>query len=175
MPTKRRLTGTLAIVATAAMGFGFSSSVPVQAQTTKTTLSPSSSIITATRPGSIVLVARGFGSADLGKDSDGNPQIEGRVNGYRYFIYFFGCTANKNCTDIQLASAFTPTKKPTVKVMNDYNSSFRFGQAWLDKEGDANIAISIEMDGGITKKNLEEWFKRWEKVLTDFTDLIGFK
>jgi Putative bacterial sensory transduction regulator len=178
MPTMTRARAAIAAcAAVAALGVAVTTGAPATAQTkttTKSTASTGSSLVTATRPGTVVLVARGFGSAELNKDSDGDPRIEGRIDGIRYFIYFFGCTDGKNCSDIQFAAAFTPNKKATLKLMNDWNNKFRYGQAWLDDEGDANIAIPVEMDGGITRTNLEEWFKRWESVLGDYTDHIDF-
>ncbi|MGT2467953.1 hypothetical protein ACVOMV_28700 [Mesorhizobium atlanticum] len=43
-------------------------------------------------------IARGFGSARMGKDDNGDPMIYGRVEGVKYVIYFYGCEDHENCS-----------------------------------------------------------------------------
>ena len=45
------------------------------------------SLIDATKPERLHEIARGFGSAELDKDSQGDPRITGRIEGTKYGIY----------------------------------------------------------------------------------------
>lgn len=64
--------------------------LPAQAQTT----------IDGGQVDEILNLARGYGSATLETQSNGDPKIEGKIEGVSYQVFFMNCTDNKNCEDL---------------------------------------------------------------------------
>ena len=63
-------------------------------------------IVSAQEQEAILNVAKGFGSASLDKDSDGDPMIVGRVEGTKYVIFFYGGdNVNQGKEDIKFGSS----------------------------------------------------------------------
>jgi len=125
-------------------------------------------LIDAEDPQAILEIAKGFGSARLKKDSQGDPMISGRIDGTRYGIYFYGCDNNhRHCDDIKFGAAWSG-KKVTLKQVNNWNRTKRYGTAYLDNDGDPNLDMPVNLDYGVTVENLEDDFSFWEKVLKAF-------
>jgi len=124
-------------------------------------------IITARDTSSILDVAKSFGSASLDKDRDGDPMIVGRAKGYNYGITFHNCQGGK-CDDILLVVPFKSKQSPSLSKINTWNRTKRFGKAYLDRDGDPIIDVSINLDYGICKENLEDTFAIWMKVIHEF-------
>ena len=125
-------------------------------------------IISAENPDAILNIAKGFGSARLTKDSGGVPLISGRIDGTKYAIYFFGCDSNgKKCDDIQFGTAWAGTKV-LIKTINEWNRTKRYGVAYLDKDGDPNLDMPVNIDYGVTAENLESTFNFWTIILKQF-------
>lgn len=124
-------------------------------------------LVDGSRPETVLEVAKGFGLADLDKTSDGTPMIEGRINGLKYGVHFYGCVENKSCTNIQLFSFFDG-KGVSLASMNAWNADTRFGKAYIDRDGDAAIELNVNLDYGVSKKNLEDTFDWWMLVLGEF-------
>ncbi|TIW01072.1 MAG: hypothetical protein E5V77_08960, partial [Mesorhizobium sp.] len=55
-------------------------------------------------PATVLDIAKGFGSARMGKDDNGDPMISGRVEGVKYLIYFYGCEDHENCKSLQFST-----------------------------------------------------------------------
>ncbi len=54
----------------------------------------------------IFKIAQGYGTAELSKDSVGDPMISGRMAGINYVIFFYGCNdAGKECSSLQFRAA----------------------------------------------------------------------
>ena len=128
-------------------------------------------IINAENPDAILNIARGFGYATLGKDSQGDPKISGRVEGTRYGIYFYGCSEGKNCNQIQFATGWGEIKVPMDEI-NEWNRKRRYGKAYLDKDGDPMVEMMVNINYGVTTKNLEDTFDWWTKVMKDFGENV---
>ncbi|NRT57212.1 YbjN domain-containing protein [Sphaerotilus uruguayifluvii] len=130
-------------------------------------------LVTAKFPQTIFQIARGYGSAELSKDASGDPRIIGRINGIKYGIYFYGCTNGENCVDIQFLSSWSGASV-SQSDMNDWNRTRRFGKAYLDREGDPVLEMSVNLDQGVTKENLEKTFEWWSRITTQFKkDKLG--
>jgi len=125
-------------------------------------------IISAEDPDAILNIAKGFGSARLKKDSGGDPKISGRVNGTKYGIYFYGCDSNgKKCDDIKFGTAWA-TKGISLETINEWNRTKKLGVAYLDKDGDPNLDMYVNIDYGVTIENLEDSFNYWCLILRAF-------
>jgi hypothetical protein len=126
-----------------------------------------SDLIDATDPNAILNIAKGFGSATLEKDSGGDPKIAGRIEGVKYGIYFYGCEAGKSCTDIQFAAGWSDVKVSLEKI-NEWNRGKRFGKAYLDKVNDPMLELSVNINHGVSVKNLEDSFEWWKAIVNGF-------
>jgi hypothetical protein len=125
--------------------------------------------IDARNPARIVEIARGFGSAELEKETGGDPRITGRINGVRYIVRFMGCKEARNCTHIIFRAGWNNVKA-TFEEVNRFNSEKVFGVVYIDKDGDVNVDMSVNLAGGVTRKNLDDSFDWWRLVLRDVVE-----
>jgi hypothetical protein len=146
------MAGTLAIALTAA----------AEAQNT----------LTGADTAQILDVARSYGSATLTTQGNGDPQIDGTIDGLRYQIYFRNCTNNKNCEDLNFFLGFLDLK-PSLEVINDYNK--RFSRAYLDPENDACVEMDIDLVEGVSAEYLESQLAVWHMVVTQFSQHVGYR
>jgi hypothetical protein len=129
-------------------------------------------LVDATKADVILEIARGFGSAQLSTDSQGDPKITGRMNGVRYGILFYGCDKEgKNCDDIQFMAGWSG-HKVTLKQVNDWNYTKRVGRALLDSDNDPLLLMSVNLDHGVSRRNLDDTFSRWGVALDQFRDSV---
>ena len=119
-------------------------------------------LIDATNATAVLNVARGVGSADLETNDKGEPEIAGRVDGTRYRVFFYGCKQGKDCLSIQFYAGWKREGRSiTVKQMNSWNQTKRFAKAYLDDQNDPVIEMDVNLQGGVSRKNLEETFDLW--------------
>ena len=121
-------------------------------------------LITAEDPMVILETIRGFGSAELKKDSEGDPMISGRVEGTKFGVYFYGCQRGKDCDDIQFIAYFMDPKVPLSEI-NDYNMKKRFGKVAIDGDGDLRVSMTVNLDYGVSRANFEDTVVFWTLVL----------
>lgn len=129
-------------------------------------------LIDATKPEAILNIAKGFGSAKLSKDSEGDPLITGRIRGTRYGIYFYGCDSEgADCDDIQFNAAWSNVKV-SLEAINQWNAQKRYGKAFIDSEGDPVIQMTVNLDYGVSESNLDDTFNWWTKALDGFIEEV---
>jgi hypothetical protein len=124
------------------------------------------SLIDGRNPARIVEIARGFGSAEVEKDTSGDPSITGRMNGVRYVIRFGGCKEGRNCTHMIFRAGWN-NAKAKLEDVNAYNAGKFFGVVYIDKDGDVNVDMPVNLAGGVSRKNLDDTFDWWRLVLRD--------
>ncbi|MCG5513194.1 YbjN domain-containing protein [Ectothiorhodospira shaposhnikovii] len=125
-------------------------------------------IVDAKDPEKIRQLAQGYGSATLTTDSVGDPMIRGRIDGTGYTIMFYGCSQNLNCKNIQFTSAWQTNGQYTLEDMNQWNRVARFGKAYLDDEGDPVLEMNVNLDFGVTARNLDDTLDWWRVALLKF-------
>ena len=130
--------------------------------------------LTASNVDDILNAARGYGSATLTTQSNGDPQITGKTDGISYQIYFRNCTNNKNCEDLNFYLGFLDVK-PTLEVINDWNLNKRFSRAYLDQDQDACVEMDLDMVKGVSAEYLDSQVGLWTLVVEQFADHVGFK
>jgi hypothetical protein len=124
-------------------------------------------LITAEDPDAILNMAKGYGSAILKKDSTGDPFIVGRIDGTRYSISFYGCKNHKSCKDIQFTAIWSGADT-NLKKINQWNSTKRFGKAYIDKDGDVQLNMPVNLRYGVTVDNLDDTFDWWARIMKSF-------
>ncbi len=128
-------------------------------------------VIDAHDPAVILDIAKGYGSAEMGKDSGGDPMITGRLDGNKYGVLFYGCKSGKNCNDIQFYAAWGGAKT-TMDALNSWNRDNRFAKAYLDKDGDPALEMDVNLDHGVTRANLDDTFNWWSMALKAFKQKV---
>ncbi|AKR56054.1 hypothetical protein GCM10011321_07160 [Youhaiella tibetensis] len=122
----------------------------------------------------ILELARGYGSASLEKQDNGDPKIKGDIDGITYAIYFMNCTKGKNCEDLNFYSGFLDLK-PDMDVINAWNRDKRFGKAYLDSDGDAVVEMDLNLEHGISTDNLDADISVWSLVVGQYAEHVGYK
>jgi len=131
-------------------------------------------LITGADTDEILNVAKGYGSATLTTQSNGDPQITGKIEGVAYQVYFSNCTDNANCEDLNFYAGFLDLK-PTLEVINDWNFNKRFSRAYLDQDKDACVEMDVDLVAGVTTEYLDGQFGVWKLILTQFSEHVGYK
>lgn len=136
---------------------------------------PAQDLVTAADPEKILEIARGFGSAELDTADEGQPRITGRLDGTRYTVFFYGCTAGRDCTTIQFWT-YLSAPPDAMEAVNAFNRDHRFGKAYIDADGDIAIEMDVNLWAGVTPTNLDDTFDWWrlvlEQVETSFSDSV---
>ncbi|WP_375450461.1 YbjN domain-containing protein [uncultured Devosia sp.] len=138
------------------------------------TVSAQAQALTGADVDEILNAARGYGSATLTTQANGDPQITGKTEGISYQIYFRNCTDNKKCEDLNFYLGFLDVK-PTLEVINDWNLNKRFSRAYLDQDRDACVEMDIDMVKGISAEYLDSQISLWTLVVSQFADHVGYK
>jgi len=134
--------------------------------------SEADSIIDAKNPQAILELAKGFGYAELGTDSEGDPFINGRIDGTKYGIYFYRCSdEGDDCKDIQFM-AYWSGVDISLEVVNRWNYTQRYGKACIDEDEDVRIEFPVNIDYGVTSDNLEDTIDWWAVTLREFRQFI---
>ena len=131
-------------------------------------------MVDGTNVDEIANVARGYGSVTMDKASNGDPMISGKIEGVSYYLFFRNCTDNANCEDLNFYAGFLDNKQ-TMDAINAWNRDKRFGKAYLDSDLDAVIEFDVNVEYGISDKNLDSTFSVWSLILKQFADYIGFE
>ena len=130
-------------------------------------------LVDATRPEDLLRIARSYGSAKIGRTKKGKPKITGKLEGYKYGVYFYGCNSeHRRCKNIQFAAYFTGVSRMSEDRINDWNRKYRFGKAYLDREGDPFITMNVNLYGGVTRKNMDDTWDWWKTVIKQFAKFI---
>ncbi|HEX9947359.1 MAG TPA: YbjN domain-containing protein [Allosphingosinicella sp.] len=140
--------------------------VPVQAQMVK-----------AQDPETLVRALQKEGYvAKLGTDKGGDPMITSGISGTTFLIFFYNCTEHKACATIQFHSGYDLKKPIGLDKINEWNSTKRFGRAFIDKENDPNLEMDIDLDdGGISQALFIDNLEYWAIVIADFEKFIGYR
>jgi hypothetical protein len=132
--------------------------------------------VDATNPSRILDITKGFGSAQLGTDKEGDPLITGRIEGAKYSVFFYGCTSGKNCKELQFVASYDVSDKASIAEKlakaNFYNQKKRFGRVYVDDEADMVMDFAVTLMGGVTQKNLDDVFDWWKVAMVDFKKTV---
>jgi Putative bacterial sensory transduction regulator len=133
-------------------------------------------MVSAKKPETLVasLQAAGY-SAEMQKDSGGDPMIKSSVGGHPFRVIFYGCKANRDCTTIAFSSGYDKKSETSLASINQWNREKRFGRAFLDGEGDPILAMDVDLDdGGISSALFTDNLEFWVAVKAAFEKHIGW-
>lgn len=127
-------------------------------------------LVDGSDPAVILEIAQGYGTAELSKDSVGDPMVSGRMSGINYVIFFYGCNdAGKECNSLQFRAAWAADGM-THELMNEWNRTKRFGKAYLNQEGNPRIEMNVNLDYGVSWDNLDDTFDWWRIAMEEFLE-----
>ena len=126
-------------------------------------------ILDATDPETVLEIVRSHGEAVLKKDGMGDPLIEGRVVDKDYRLVFYDCSEGRDCKSIMFSAVWDVPDLAETR-MADWNREQRFGKAYLDEDGRATVEMNVNLNGGVTRANLDDTIGWWELILTKFPD-----
>lgn len=128
-------------------------------------------------PGTVVSALQGAGyAAKLGTDKVGDPMISSSVNGTVFQIFFYNCKDHRDCATVEFHSGYDLTTSPSLGVINEWNRTKRFARAFLDKENDPILEMSVDLDdGGLSPALFIDNVQFWASVLEEFEKLIGYR
>ncbi len=117
----------------------------------------------------VLNIAKGFGSATLELNDEGNPAIRGRIEGNAYYLAFQNCSSATACEDFFLQGYFI---KPVVdyELVNKWNYKQRWAKVYFDSDLDAVLEMDYNLNGGVSVKNLDQTFSIWSQMLEEFND-----
>lgn len=118
-----------------------------------------------------LLVAE-VGSARMERDDNDEDYIAASIDGINYAVDVYNC--DPDCADLTLTASFEMSGV-TTDQMNEWNTTRRFGKAYIRNDGDAVIQIAINTRYGITVETFRDNLVWWETVLGDYVDFIGFR
>jgi hypothetical protein len=129
----------------------------------------------AANPAGLVatLQAEGY-RASLTTDGGGDPKIESSTSGVNFLIYFYGCTNNTNCQDLQFAAGFDKNEPLSASHMNEWNRTKFVGSAHIDDEGDPHIEMFVPGMAEMSISTLKRALGRWDSALGQFKTHIGW-
>lgn len=130
-------------------------------------------LVVGNRPELLLEIAKSKGDATLEKQDSGDPRLAGAISGVPYQVFFLNCEAAAGCQDLNFYVGFRDIK-PTLDAMNEWNRTHRFGRAYLDSELDAALDFDLNIDGGVSKANLESSFGLWASLLDEFSAYVGY-
>lgn len=117
----------------------------------------------------ILDVAKGYGSAVLEEDSVGDPMISGRMEGHKYQLLWEAC--DDECSVVRFQAGWADADV-TIKTVNAWNQESLFGKGYIDDEGDPVVELTINLDHGVSRKNLDDTFDWWREVLRSFVSEV---
>lgn len=112
------------------------------------------------------------GTARVDRDSNGEQYIAATLNGINFAVDVYNC--EPDCADLSFTASFE-MEGLTVALMNEWNSTRRFGKAYIRDDGDAVIQIAINTRHGIALETFRDDLVWWETVLQDYVEFIGFR
>ncbi|ANY20878.1 hypothetical protein A6F68_02379 [Tsuneonella dongtanensis] len=122
--------------------------------------------VAASNPDGIVRVLRESGfSAELDKDSYGDPLIKTSFAGYPGSIYFYGCAAetHEGCESLQFRAGLDRKTPLTPELTNAIVKKYRFTALWLDDDGDPWVNFDLFTGSGIARENFMRTLKAFEQ------------
>jgi len=133
-------------------------------------------MVQAQDPQSLVAAMQAAGyAAKLGTDKVGDPMITSGSSGTAFQIFFYNCTAHKACATVQFHAGYDLEKGLAMDRINAWNSSQRFGRAYLDKDNDPIVEMDLDLDdGGLSRALFNDNIEFWTSIMTAFQKHIGY-
>ena len=105
---------------------------------------------------------------------EGNVKIRFDDGSGNSTVFLTGCDSKKRCQRIQTHSGYSMSNKPTLELINEWNSTKIFSRAYLDEDRDPHLEADLDLDGGVTRNALKEFFRTYRVSVKSFRKHIDF-
>lgn len=132
--------------------------------------------VRAEDPGTItgVLFDEGIASK-VDTDSYGDPLVQFRKDDRQYTIFFYNCTDNKDCSNIQVYIGYDTNGDVGVDVTNKMNVDNRFVTAAVDEEDDVVLTMDVMTgENGLADGDFKDLLDLFVNTAKDFEDRVGW-
>ncbi|HUD91041.1 YbjN domain-containing protein [Sphingobium sp.] len=155
------------------VALGFALSVPAEAAT-ESKADCAADMVCAANPQSIVAALQKAGyTAELTKDSLGDPMINSAAAGYTFSVLFYDCTDHLKCESLQLQASFDPNEKVTTDYVNKWNTGKRFVRAAVNDKHEMDLRYDVATIGGLNSVNFRDVLDWWTSLLGDYSNFAG--
>jgi hypothetical protein len=101
--------------------------------------------------------------AEVSTTNSGKQIVKFKAEGLNCNIFFYGEPESGAYDSFQFHCGFRDKLSP--EKANDWNRAKRFLKAYSDSDGEMSIEMDIDIEGGVTKKFLEERISQWRLSL----------
>jgi hypothetical protein len=119
----------------------------------------------------VINILQDMGYRAATDNSSTPPAIDSKFAGINSRIQVLNCDegTTNNCGMLRFHAGFDLNEGLDLKAVNDWNLDKYFGRAYLDAENDPILEMDVNIDYGVTRKNLEDTFDWWRVILGEFT------
>jgi len=101
------------------------------------------------------------------RGDDGDPIYLFKLADFKVQIFFYGKDED-GWRSIQFHAGFKGDDSTSLKQINEWNRTKRFGRAYLDSEGDPHIEYDLDFEGGVSETVIDEGLKTFRALLIAF-------
>jgi len=132
-------------------------------------------MVLATQPDVIVSQLQAAGlKAKLGTDDLGDPIINSAAAGVNFDVFFYDCSAGKDCGSLQFSACFDLKDGLTYEAANTWNYDMRYGKASLNEDMDPCLKMDLDIGAGVTADTFQHMLTTWDQILGKFVKDINF-
>jgi Putative bacterial sensory transduction regulator len=109
-------------------------------------------------------------------DSYGDPMVQFRKGDRQYTIFFYNCTDNANCTNVQFYIGYETDGAVGTDLVNALNRENRFASAAIDDEDDVVFTMDVMTgDFGLSRDNFNQLLDAFVDAAAEFEDRVGWE
>ena len=132
--------------------------------------------VSAARPESIVnaLIASGY-SAELVKDSTGDPLIYGKDGESAFSLFFYACVDHQNCETVQFQRTYDYPNGVAQNIVDGWNArgNLNFIHIWLNADGDPDLRGEFPFPAeGVPASTFNLMVGKWLGASNDFVAFV---
>ncbi|MCA8906399.1 MAG: YbjN domain-containing protein [Rhodospirillaceae bacterium] len=118
----------------------------------------------------------GYDEARLIDTAAGTPLIQTELDGISFSVFLYDCRGGPPmaCGGFGFSAGFDIPGEVDAAQLSNWNRQRRFGVAFADDQG-VYLSLNVNIEGGVTRANIEDTLQLWEQALTDFADYIGWR
>lgn len=106
----------------------------------------------------------------------GQPALLSSNDASDFSVFFSNCNGDGDeCSTLQFYAGYQTNGRTELSAINAFNRDTRFGDAYLDEEGDAVLEMDVNLDfGGISRENLADQISVWTDLMETFETAIDW-
>ena len=106
----------------------------------------------------------------------GQPALLSSNGASDFSVFFSNCNnSGDDCATLQFYAGYQTDGRTELSAINAFNRDTRFGDAYLDEEGDAVLEMDVNLDfGGVSRENLADQISVWTDLMETFETAIDW-